>query len=272
MPPSFANTLQVNSYDLHNLGFALNVPGGVRDLAGGREYPAVEAPGRDGLVLSSTLPKVGARELVLPGHVVADTHATLLTYLDALKYRLSLGLLDVRLADDTTKRIFARLSRFTSLPAPRELARRIAEIEIRLLAHDPYWYTVALDSTAFTTSNTAMALGTAPTRPTMIRITGICVNPIVIYKNSAGIEIRRMGFTYSQPGATDKIEIDCINQTITKTVSGTPSNAASLLTSGDFITLDPQHGDYPNSAWPTLNLSVSSGTPTCLCEYYRAWQ
>lgn len=268
-----ATTLLVNAYDLKALGFVVTTVDHWPTPE--KVYLTAEIPNRAGEVLVAGTPKVLGRTLTVSGALLAATPAALRTALDALKYRLDAGLLDLRVVDDTTRRHMGYLTRLlTEQPEGRQFRQQNLQLTLVFRVLDPYRRDVSLSSVTFTT-NTAMPLGTAPVRPHLIRLSasgGTVTSPIVTLKTSGGATIGTMDFTGASILTGDKIEINCEARTIVKTVSGTPSDASSLLAAGDFLTLDPQNGDFITSAWPSLTkASGGAGTLTALCEFYRRW-
>lgn len=268
-----ATTLLVNSYDLKALGFVVTT---VDHWATPEKvYTSSEVPNRAGEVLLASTPKVLGRTITVTGALVATSTTALRTALDALKYRLDAGLLDLRLVDDTTRRHMGYCTHLTTeQPEAGQFRQRNLLVTLTFKVLDPYRRDVTLSSVTFTAA-TAMPLGTAPVRPQLIRLSATVntvTSPIVTLKNSSGTIVGTMDFTGASILSGDKIEINCENRTIVKTVSGVASDASSLLASGDFLTLDPQDGDFTTSAWPSLTkASGGLGTLTALCEFYRRW-
>jgi phage-related protein len=268
-----ATTLLVNTYDLKALGFVVTTVDHWSTPE--KLYQTAEVPGRAGAVLLAAAPRVLGRTLTITGALMATTPALLATALDALKWRLDDGLLDLRLVDDVTRRSMGYLTRLVIEQADgRQFRRRHLLITMTFQVLDPYRQDVTASSVTFVT-NTAMPLGTAPVRPALIRLSatvGTVTNPIVTYKNSAGTVLGTMDFTGASILNGDKIEIDCEGRRILKTVSVVQTDASNLLAAGDFLTLDPQDGDFTTSAWPTLTkASGGAGTLTALCQYAKHW-
>lgn len=268
-----ATTLLVNAYDVKALGFIVttvdhwDTPDKV--------YLTGDIPDRAGEILLAATPKVLGRVLTIHGALLATSTTALKTALDALKYRLDAGLLDLRIVDDITRRHMGYLTSLKTVqPEALQLRQRNLQMTLSFRVLDPYRRDVTLSSTAFT-ANTAMALGTAAVRPQLIRLSATVAsvtNPIVTLKTSGGATIGTMDFTGATILTGDKIEINCEARTIVKTVSAVASDASNLLAAGDFLTLDPQNGDFITSAWPTLSkASGGAGTLTALCEYYKKW-
>jgi len=65
-------------------------------------------------------------------------------------------------------------------------------------------------------------------------------------------------------GSGDTLVVDCDAMTITK--NGV--NALALLTSGDFMKLDPALGNFALSHWPQIAMTGTAGT----VAYRKAWR
>jgi hypothetical protein len=255
----------LNEYDLTRLGFHLEAGEGARSLPG-QQWVAAGAPGRAGRILLDGRPGIQPRLLTLRGTVVADTQAALEANVDALKTRFLANVLELRLPAQPARVLVARTLGFTESPRAPQFSGLSIVLTITLEALDPHW--VDRDPVVLygaTAERVRCLLGNQPVAP-VLRILGAAVNPVLTYRNAAGDAKATLTITLTL-AAGDYLEIDCDAKTITKSVSGTPSNGLSTLTAGDFLTLTPEDGDPIGSAWPTLEVSAGTLQVTYLRRY-----
>jgi phage-related protein len=258
-----AGILYVNDYDTSKLGLYVEQIDGLDD--GVDINPkTIAIAGRDGLAITAAKPEAGPRAIAVRGVMKAATNTALRTNIDLLKDRVYAG--DVEIRFGQLDRV--ALARCRGIKYSAELAQLASKgfpLEIQFLCPDPAFY--ALDPTmiAFNTLRAPVPLGTRKSRP-LIHIVGAINNPLLTYRDHFGTAQQTMGFTVNL-GANDYLEIDCDRGTITKYVAGVASNGIALLTAGDFIALDPLHGSYLTSSWPTLELNGGTGDVL----FRRAW-
>ena len=247
-----ATVLFVDSFDTSGIDLIVDSTLTVwRDGASFREkfqhLPNVIAALRTGNASQSDVRIIG-----IDGHVLSANVATLLSNTRELKYRLRQGELTIQFADDTTRHYNAYLHgpiRITGIhPSMIQVAHQIS---FDLLCLDPRHYEDAQQSIAFTGA-TAMPMGTAPVEPVIQSTTGTFT---VTYKDFSGATIA----TFSMAGAAGPfpIIIDMFNKTV-KANDGTTRIADA--TTFEFFSLDPNDGDFTASQWPTLEISVGTGT------------
>jgi hypothetical protein len=124
------------------------------------------------------------------------------------------------------------------------------------------------------TARASLPVGTWTSAPT-VTLNGASpsvVNPIIIVRNAAGTETHRL--TLAGTLATnDALVIDRAGQTIARYVAGVlqtgTASGNAFLTSGVFPILDPS--DAIDGTGITMELTATSGTPTGLVLYKRAW-
>ena len=251
----------------------------VTAITGLEGYLYLDAPARELVALSTSAAIVGSTVTVSPRTITVTVDiatAALLdrqTMLDALARQL-MGRLVFRTADrpDREISVVCQGTGLTFYDAP--LAVVACSVVITLVAADPVWSDLEPLAYALTSSRTACPLGTAPVAPVVTLYGGVVVNPVVIVRAASGEETGRLTLTGSL-GTTDAVVIDAGVQTITRYVAGVlqTGTAAGLtwLTSGTFPLLDPTDADAGQSAWPTVELAASTGTPTGLLTYCRRW-
>jgi phage-related protein len=258
-----AGILYVNDYDTSKLGLYVEQVDGLDDGAD-INPKTVAIAGRDGVAIAATKPEAGPRAIAVRGVMKAATNTALRTNIDLLKDRVYAGDVEIR---------FGQLDRFTlarcrGIKYPAELPQLASKgfpLEIQLLCPDPAFYAVEPTLVGLSSAKALLPLGTRRVRP-VIHIMGAVNNPVLTYRDQAGVAKRTMAFTVNL-GANDYLEIDCDRGTVTKYAAGVASNGIALLTAGDFITLDPLDAFAELSSWPSLELSGGAGD----VQYRRTW-
>ena len=252
------SVLYINDFDTSAIGL---VVAGVPDIG---NIPAT-APvtralyQRAGLVQVATSPKLAERTITVRGTIVATTVVQRDQYLDALKALCLSNLVEVRFLQPTDRFWRAYLTRLVTTPfsGPQFLAAAV-QVELTFTAYDPIGYSLSVRASAFGAAPLAAPAGTAPSAP-LLRLSG-GTDPVVTLRDAAGVARQTIGFTITL-AAGDYLDVDCQTMTITKSVSGTVTDALSTLASGDFLVLDPAYG--------ALTLEVNSGTGVAF--YRKAW-
>lgn len=262
---STPTTLYINDYDTARLGLVVSRFDGAE---GAPERQAVTAPllNRAGSAVIDGRPRIQNRSLLLPGVITGATVALRQTYLRTLKERLCRGLLEIRFVDQPGYVYLARLRRITDAPSDggQSLSPSLP-LTIELECQDPYIYETGRQIVALGTTPVRLPLGTAPS-PAIIRLYGAATNPVITLRHANGTVLGTLGFTVTL-GSNDYLEIDGDACTVQRSVGGSVSEGLSLLTSGDFLVLDPGDGDTSLDGGPTLE--VSSGTGDA--RWRRAW-
>lgn len=256
--------LFLNDFDTSGLGLMVTDVQGWLDSYELRDKLA-DLPGRLGQLLMSPSPVTVPRQLIISGVLRTASNAVLRASCLDLVERAGHGLVEVRFVDDPLKVFFARLQTFKRTAIGPALAGNAAQVMLTMLGEDPLIYSTQPTVAAFGAYRGVCPLGSAPSAP-VIHIFGPVTNPVLRYRGNDGELLRSLTLTVVL-ASTDYLEIDSDAMTIVKYVSGVPSNGISLLTSGDFIVLDPNDGDYQNGSWPTLE--VSGGTGEAL--YRQTW-
>jgi phage-related protein len=250
--------------DLNDFGFIVRTIRGVFD---GRvaNYPTAELPGRLDTAVLDTSATGSPRDVVVEGTVEAATIAALTTAIRDLTGWCARAVA-LKTVHDTAS--FLQVKQVTVSTTPPDMQGIVTAhpVTITFRAFDPLWYSTSLSAVSFSAA-TAMPLGTAPSKP-VIRVTGAYTNPTITLKNSSAVTVGTMVFTVVLANAAHYIEIDCANRTI---VHNTGSNAdgSALLTSGNFLTLDPSDADTTVPTWPTLEAAVSAGSISSATSTFR---
>lgn len=253
--------------DLDDFGFVVDPMRGIFDGAK-VSYATEQRPGRLETVLTSLTATGQPRDLVIEGHVIADTLAALTTNIRNLTGWCRRAVA-VKTAHDSATFLNVKQVDVQITHPPMQGVALTCGVSITFRAFDPLWYATSASAVTFS-SNTAMPLGTAPSRP-VLRLTGTHTNPTITYKNSGGTTITTLVLTITIAGATDYVEIDCASLTIVKSVSSVITDAIDTLTSGDFIVLDPADADTVTPTWGSLSVSLGSGSVTAVSTFRPAY-
>lgn len=259
--------LYLNDVNLRRLGYIVERVEGWADVPGLQPLSHV-VPGRAGeVVLAGYAGDVPPRTITVSGTLLASSLTALVSARRQLAALVAGGLLEVRTLEAPDV-MHVGLGSLITVPFERQfrsVGQKGERITLTFLCTDPRAYTRAPTIVALATTRVACPLGTAPVAP-VLRIYGSATNPTVTYRTAGGVSRQAMGFTITL-AAADYLEIDCGAKTVTKSVSGTVSNAIDTLSSGDFPVLDPGDGDFLTGSWPTLELSAGAGE----AAYRRAW-
>lgn len=270
-------SIYLNETDVLTLGFVVDDPGDWLD-GPTRDYPTLAIPGRQGVVYAAD-PAVQPRQVTVSG-TLYPTGPTLANRLlsekkiKALAYRALARLV----YDDNTNTPIAIdgvCTRCTIRTMGHPQLGLVSRIAFTLLCYDPTWVDLTGQVITFNATPQRLPLGTAPSGG-LVRIaapiwSANVQNPVLTYYNAAQLALSAMTFTVTLTAGTEYLEIDLDRSTITKYSSGTSSNGATLLTSGDFFTPDPMDGDPITLSYPMLGLSASAGTPSGVWLGSRRW-
>jgi hypothetical protein len=269
-----AGVLEINGTDLLTLGLRVVSVTGLDDVPAERR-PSAPILGGDRHVALSDIGDVEPRELVAECFVQGTSTSDLRAKLDAIA-ALTRRACVIRTDRMTDRELVGWRVRGTALRKTPQLwtGQRVASVQLAFTCEDPSWRARTEDTVAFTT-NTAIPLGSWPSRPTLEVTAGAggCSNPLITLKNSAGTTIGTLSCTVSLPTSGDKLTINSETGVITKTLSGVTTSAQSTRSDASLfpIVLDPDLlGDYLTSAWPSLSGTLT-GTGTFACLYRKRW-
>lgn len=248
-----------------------------------REYPTVAIPGRQGVVFAAD-PTTGARSLRISAmiHPAALTLAARRTAEDNLKALAMRALIKVVEDDESNapRQIDGVCTSCTITPRRHPVVSLVSDAELTILCPDPTWQDVVGQVIGFTSTATPVPLGTAPSGG-IVRIAAPSWSadvdiPVLHYLNAAGVTIQSMTFggvttANDLQAGLDYLEIDLDRATVTRYDSGVASNGISLLTAGDFFSLDPMDGDPLNASYPMLKVTATGGTPSAQWLGTRRW-
>ncbi len=243
-----------------------------------RDYPSVAIPGRMGVIFSGD-PTAPARSATITASIVttANTIAARRTAEDQLKALAYRALVKITYDDDVNapRAIDGVCTACVITTRAHPTASVVSDVTLSVMCPDPTWYDVAGQLIAFTSTPSAIPLGTAPSGG-IVRIaapswSANVVNPVLTYLNAAGVTLQTLTMTGTLTAGTEYLEIDLDRCTITEYSSGTGANAISWLSSGDFFGLDPMDGDVLNASYPQLKVTSASGTPSATWAGVRRW-
>jgi hypothetical protein len=243
-----------------------------------RTYPTIALPGRQGVVLAAE-PETSARLLTISGTIdpAARTLTARSTAEDRLKALAYGALIKVITDDDETapRQIDGVCEDVRITPVVHPMVTQLSRFQLTVKCPDPTWYDVTGQLIGFNATPSPVPLGTAPSGG-LIRVaapswSANVTNPVVVYRNAAGVTLQTLGFTLTLVAGNDYLEIDLDRQTIVEYQSGVVRNAIGDLTSGEFFALDPMDGDPFSASYPSLALTSSGGTPAGQWLGPRRW-
>jgi hypothetical protein len=196
--------------------------------------------------------------------------------MDSLKRRLSRGLLEIETDDLPGRVVRATCDSVTVEFYTGAYANPVIYVQLTFVAPDPARTDREPLVYGLSTARTACPVGTDTVAPRvwLYGASPSVVNPVVIVRDHTGTETMRLTLTGTL-ATNDALVIDGGAQTIERYVAGVlqTGTAAGLgwLTSGRFPLLDPSDANADASAWSTIELSATTGTPTGLVAYHRRW-
>lgn len=232
----------------------------------------LDIPGLPGTFDSGVTPRESTRTLSIDALVQASSETTLYASLDAIKEACGTGLVEIKGPYSSTRAFYGTLMPFDTEPFVSTMLNGWARVTLQFLCAQPYAVALTNDTISFGSTATDVPLGTAPSVgrddwSAIIEIIGAATTPTLTELDSAGNTVGTMVFTYS-PVAGDHIRIDVGRRLVQRCVSGTWSNAFSLVTAGySWPQLDPANGYVAGSLWPKLKVSSGTGVLTYLKHY-----
>lgn len=260
-----ATAMYINDYDTARLGLIVRRVEGRDDALSARDRTTGIAKRLGEVPLARDF-ETAARVITIIGTIKTTSMATTLAARDELKGRLFSGVTEVRFSDKPDRMYLVKPTDARIVGTAPQFDNPFSEVTISLICHDPLAYDKLCTAIGFNSVLQPCPLGTAPSQPT-IRIAGPVTNPVITYRDVRGVVKRTMGFTVTLL-ATEYLDIDCELMAISRYTAGAKANGIALLTSGDFIMLDPQDADPWNSAWPTLEVSPAASAEALYRKAY----
>jgi hypothetical protein len=228
------------------------------------------APGQAGVQLSGySYPMMPARQVKVNGKIVtsANTVAARVAAESVLRDTLlNQGLVWMQLDDgiNPLRGADVFIERVRIRPVGHPLVAVVSEVELSCTSPSALWRLASGTAVAIAAASTryTLPLGTAPSAP-IIRVMGAATTPSVVYRNSAGVV--QVQIAVPTLTSTEYADLNMETLTLQKVSSGTGTDISGLITvtTGSLpFALDPAHGNYELSAWPTLE--VTAGTAEVL--------
>lgn len=253
-----ATALYIDDFDTSRIGFWARRADGRQGVVTVRDR-TTQLPKRAGEIALAREGDHAPRRIIVVGTIKGTSVSQVLSRREELKGRLSRGTVEVRFVDDPDRVYYARLEEGDIRGTDPEFNTLYSDVSFTLYCPDPLIYQRYSTRIPFTSQKAAMPLGRAPSLP-IIRIAGAVTNPVLTLRDIRGAIVKTLGLTVTL-GATEYVEINCETSAITRVTAGVAANAPALMTSGDFLMLDPHDGDPVTNLWPTLECS-----PTAACE------
>lgn len=243
-----------------------------------RSYPTVALPGRQGVVLNAD-PEMGARTLSIQATIAtsAATIAARATAEDQLKALAYAGAVAIGVDDDINapRRIIGVCQGCDISQRSHPVDAVASDVTLTFLCPDPTWADVVGQVIGFSSTLSPVPVGTAPSGG-IVRLSAPVwsanvTNPVLTYRNAAGVVVKSLTFNTTLTAGTDYLEIDLDRQTVVEYQSGVVRNAIGDITDGAFFALDPMDGDPLNASYPSLEVTSSAGTPSGQYLGTRRW-
>jgi hypothetical protein len=221
--------------------------------------------------LWSTQVTVTPREIIVGCDARPETLTDRQTLMDRLSRRLG-GLLELRTADLPGRFLLGRLADVRVELYPGSFVQPACWVELRFTIPDSARADVEPLIYGLSTSRTACPVGTQASAPLVWVYS--CTNPSVVVRAASGAIVSTLALTVTL-GSTEALLIDSASQSITRYTAGVVQTGASsglrALTSGRFPLLSPEDATPDGTAFPTVELTATAGTPTGLILYAERW-
>lgn len=213
-------------------------------------------PGRYGAILVASQPQIRPRELDLRFIVEAASRTALLALRDELLSRLGLETIHTfRFVDDETRETTGVITSIGFRGIEPDLTQDAFQLILGVLCPDPREYATT-DTVVGSIGVSDVALPLGATRTEGVIVVTAAAAFTLTYKSSGAVTVH----TLEIAGATSPVTIDMATGLITDF----DGNAIDhLVEPSDFpFSFDPQDGDFPTAAWPTLNTSAGTAVAT----------
>jgi hypothetical protein len=216
---------------------------------------------------------VPLRTITVGVHLEAATLVARTTAVDTLT-RACRGLRLFRTTDAPDREMWVELSGVAVTFYDGAFSHTSCRMTVTFTAADPVRVDLEPLLHGLSTARASLPVGTWTSAPT-VTLNGASpsvVNPIIIVRNASGTETHRLTLTGTL-ATNDVLVINCAAQSIQRYVTGVlqtgTASGNAWLTSGVFPILDPS--DAIDGTGITMELTATSGTPTGLALYKRAW-
>ena len=222
---------------------------------------AVQIPRRMGELITSTDPRVPARDFTIEGVLAAATAAARIAQEDALNLALYGSTIELTRVDLPTRARYGRVQMLSIAPVEPEFLATESRVKIHVRCADPLAYELTPTVIAFTTTAPPIPLGTAPLAPRILlanATAGTLSNFIIAQRSADGTSIATMTLTGSLLTG-EYLDVDHGLMAINKVDgSGVRTSARSWFTAGSYFVL--RAGD---------TLEVDKGSGSAL--YYKSY-
>lgn len=239
-----------------------------------RTVPLLTGPEMSGAIVDPRLITRSAATATASGMVLTANETDARDTLDRLRELLNVGEVAVRTLYAPDRQCLAICSGFDGSAHVPEVLDGDVNLSLTFVVPSGVAERRAPDGYALSTSAVACPTGTAESYPVIV-VHGngsSLTNPVLQIRNAGGVVVMAMGFTVVL-GSTAALRIDCARASASIITAGVVSDAlaAGYWTSGDFPVLRPYDATVADARYPTIELSVSGGTPVGCITYTRRY-
>lgn len=219
-------------------------------------WDSEHVPGRDGEVLVASEPAVRAATLRLRFVLETVSRTQLLALIDETKWRLGVRKSHVfRFVDDETREVTGVIEGWEFRAIPPDLVQNATELLVDVKLADPREYETT-DTVVGSIQTTPVALPLGADRSWPVIVVSGAGTFTLTYAHNDTTTLATLNIS----GAAAPVTIDMQTGSITDNAG---EAAAFLVAGSDFpFAFDPQDGDFPTSAWPTLACSAGTAQAT----------
>lgn len=239
-----------------------------------RDITLSDGPEMSGGMLDPRLIRRRPGVATVSGIINAASISAAMTALDNLRATLANGEVSVRSCYGTDRYCLAICDKIDGQPEYKQSIDGRVVVSLSFTVKDGVAIRNVADGYTLTTTRVTCPIGTADSKP-IITIHGggvAMTNPTITVRNAAGDIVQTMAFTVSI-GTTAALRVDCSRAQVSLVTAGviTDGLAAGYWTSGDFPLLRVYDGFPESSAYPSVELSSSTGTAQGLITYSRRY-
>lgn len=219
-------------------------------------WDSEKVPGRDGEVLVASEPSVAAAMLRLRFVLETDTRTELLALVDETKWRIGVRKSHVfRFVDDETREVTGVIEGYEFRGIGPDLTQNACQLFLDVKLPDPREYATT-DTVVGSIQTTPVALPLGADRSWPVIVVSGAGSFTLTYAHNDTTTLKTLDIS----GAAAPVTIDMQTGSITDNAG---EAAAFLVAGSDFpFAFDPQDGDFPTSAWPTLACSAGTAEAT----------
>jgi hypothetical protein len=245
-------------------------------LAGApRDVPFLDGPEMSGAILDPRLLRRRSGTATIVGTIRLASSVAALAALDALRGVVSTGgEVAVRTIYATDRYCLSVCTSFDGALDVQGIADGNIKVTLSFTIKDGVALRLQPDGYALSTTRVACPIWTAESKPVVVVHGGgaALTNPVITVRNAAGSIVQTMSFTVSL-GSTAALRIDAARTLVSLVTAGVITDAMVAgywpIGSGDYPLLRPYDANPEAGAYPTVELSASSGTPVGRITYTR---